>query len=66
MLNNVKEIRTNNGMSQKDLAHMCNVSRQTIHSIESSKYQPTITLALKIATVLQSSVEEVFILEEED
>ncbi len=54
------------GMPQNQLAEACGVSRQTIHAIESEKYQPTVTLALKLAKFLEVSVESIFILERKD
>lgn len=66
MRNDVKKIRAKLNFAQKDLAIKCNVSRQTIHAIESSKYQPTVTLALKISKALGAKVEEIFFLERGD
>ena len=53
-------------ISQTDFADLLAVSRQTIHAIETGKYIPTTTLALKIAKLLNKKVEEIFILEKGD
>ncbi|QSB12450.1 helix-turn-helix transcriptional regulator [Lysinibacillus fusiformis] len=46
---------------QAALAKECGVVRQTINSIENDKYDPTLELAFKIAKVLNSRIDEVFI-----
>ena len=53
-------------MTQQDLAEKVQVSRQTINSIEAGKYVPSTVLALKIARVFETSLEEIFELEEGD
>ncbi len=58
--NNLKEIRQKHSLSQEELAESVGVSRQTIISIEKSVYQPSVTLALKLAKKLKASVEELF------
>lgn len=64
MKNYLKEIRTAKDFNQTEFAEMCSVSRQTIHSIESEKYTPSVELALKIAKILNKKVEDIFLLEE--
>ncbi len=66
MKNNLKEIRTENNLTQEGLAAMVNVSRQTIISIEKDYYIPTTVLALKLAKKLNTKVEELFELAKED
>ncbi|MDY3006355.1 helix-turn-helix transcriptional regulator [Anaerococcus sp. AGMB00486] len=61
MKNNIKELRTKLKLSQKDLANMCKVSRQTINAIENDKYSPSLELAFDLAKVLNTSVDELFI-----
>jgi putative transcriptional regulator len=63
--NNLKELRTDANFNQTEFARMCCVSRQTIHAVETSKYTPSIELALKIARILHLPVEEIFNLKEE-
>ncbi len=60
MKNNLKEIRQKNNLSQEHLAELVQVSRQTIISNEKCHYFPSSILALKIATVLKESVENIF------
>ena len=53
-------------MTQEDLAKAIGVSRQTINSIEKSRYIPSTLLALKISQLFEKSVNELFELEETD
>ncbi len=53
-------------MTQQDLADRVGVTRQTIHSIETGKYRPTVELALRLARALGATVEELFELEDEE
>lgn len=66
MKNRIKVERAKKDMTQQDLAEKVQVSRQTINSIEAGKYVPSTVLALKIARVFETSLEEIFELEEED
>ncbi len=66
MINHVKEMRVSLGMTQQELGDLLKVSRQTIFSIETGKYIPSTILSLKISKIFNKSVEEVFILEEND
>ena len=50
-------------MTQKQLADLVHVSRQTIHAIERGKFNPSVRLALLIAQIFQSPVEDIFYLE---
>lgn len=63
MTNKIKELRKQKGYRQEDLAEALNVSRQTIIAIENDKYNPTLELAMKLARYLDTSVEELFILD---
>ena len=60
MKNKVEELRKQNQLTQEQLAEKLHVSRQTIHSIESQKYLPSITLAFKIARLFNLSIEDIF------
>lgn len=53
-------------LSQQQLADLVSVSRQTIVSIEKGDYAPSVRLALLLAEKLNTTVEELFVLEEED
>lgn len=66
MKNRVKEIRVRKGLTQQDLANQIGVSRQSIIAIESARYVPSTVLALKLSTVLESRVEQLFELEDGD
>ncbi len=50
-------------MTQQELGKLVGVSRQTIISIESGKYSPSLELALKIANALHSDIREIFWIE---
>jgi putative transcriptional regulator len=58
--NRVRDLRTEIGLSQGQLAEVMGVSRQTINSIEKERYVPSLPLALALARYFDSSVEEVF------
>ena len=64
--NKLKEHRAKIGVNQQELGRMVGASRQTISLIERGDYSPSIVLALKIAKVCGVSVEDIFILEEEE
>lgn len=63
--NRLEEIRKSKGIRQEELARILEVSRQTIGSLENGRYNPSITLAFKIARYFGMSIEEIFIYEEE-
>ena len=65
MKNRVEEIRKAKGIRQEDFAKAMGVSRQTISSLETGRYNPSINLAYKIAKYFGMIIEEVFIFEEE-
>jgi len=58
--NDVRELRTELGLSQGELAKELAVSRQTINSIEQGRYVPSLPLALSMARFFDKAVEEVF------
>jgi len=66
MKNRLEEIRKKRGINQEELAASLEVSRQTIGSLENGRYNPSITLAFKIARYFDMSIEEIFIYEEEE
>jgi putative transcriptional regulator len=63
--NRVKELRTERGWTQQDLAEAVGVSRQSINSIERERYVPSLPLALTFAQVFGISTDDIFILEDE-
>ena len=56
----MKNLRTERGLSQAELAEAMAVSRQTINSIEKERYLPSLPLALALARFFGRPVEEVF------
>lgn len=67
MKNRLEELRTENNWTQQELADRVEVSRQTINSLESGRYNPSILLAFRLARLFKVQVEDLFIyLEEEE
>ena len=64
MNNRIEEIRKQKGIRQEDFARALGVSRQTISSLETGRYNPSIQLAYKIARYFNLTIEEVFLFEE--
>ena len=60
MNNLLRELRAEHGWSQADLAERLGVSRQTVNSIETGKYDPSLPLAFKIARVFGRPIEAIF------
>ena len=60
MDNRIRELRKALGLSQDALAKRCGVSRQTINAIENNKYDPTLGLAMRLARLLKTPVEDIF------
>lgn len=65
MKNRIEEIRKERGIRQEEFAKVLGVSRQTISSLETGRYNPSINLAYKIAKHFDMTIEDVFIFEEE-
>lgn len=66
MKNSLKVERAKQNITQAELADKVGVSRQTINSIEIGKFVPSTLLALKIAFVFQTTVDEIFTLVDTD
>ena len=60
MQNHVREQRTIRGLSQAQVAAALGVSRQTVISIESGRYLPSLPLAFRIARFFDMSVDKMF------
>jgi putative transcriptional regulator len=60
MKNQVRELRTQRGLAQGQLAEAVGVSRQTINSIEKERYTPSLPLAVALARYFGVTVEEMF------
>ena len=61
MKNRVEQLRKERGLNQDDFAKLLRVSRQTISSIETGKYNPSLELAFTIADFFDTSIEKIFI-----
>lgn len=64
MKNNIKVLRKAKHLKQEDVADLLNVSRQTINAIENQKYSPSLKLAIKLARLLDTTVEDLFALDD--
>jgi putative transcriptional regulator len=58
--NKLRELRAAKGWSQSDLADKLDVSRQTVNAIETEKYDPSLPLAFKMATLFKMPIEDIF------
>ncbi|SCI52893.1 anaerobic benzoate catabolism transcriptional regulator [uncultured Flavonifractor sp.] len=65
MKNRLEELRKARGMTQEELAEALEVSRQTVGSLENGRYNPSILMAFKIARLFETTIEEVFLYEEQ-
>ena len=66
MKNRIEEIRRTRGIRQEEFARAMGVSRQTISSLATGRYNPSIFLAYKIARFFDLTIEEVFLFEESE
>ena len=64
MKNRLKDLRIKNQVSQNALAHALSVSRQTINSIENGKFDPSLTLAIKMTRYFEVPLDKIFIYED--
>ena len=60
MKNRVRQLREEQGLTQKQLGEKVNVSRQAINAVETGKFDPSLWLAYDIAQLFNKSIEEVF------
>ena len=60
MITRLRELRLKRGLTQQQLADALGVSRQTIISIETGKYDPSLPLAFKIAQFMGAKIEDIF------
>lgn len=65
MKTRIKELRARYDLTQEELAKKVGVRRETILFLEKGKYNPSLKLAYAIAKVFDSSIEDVFILDDE-
>lgn len=66
MKTRMKEFRARMGYTQADLAKLVGVRRETISFVENGEYNPSLLLAVRIATAFGETVEEVFIFDEDE
>ena len=66
LYNRLKEHRARLGVNQQELGRLAGVSRQTISSLETGRYNPSIFLAHNIAKFFGMTIEEVFLFDEEE
>jgi putative transcriptional regulator len=62
--NRVRDLRGERGLTQEGLAELAGVSRQTINSIETGRFEPSLSLALVLARLFETPVERIFTLAE--
>ena len=61
----IKELRARYDLTQDDLARMVGVRRETILYLEKGKYNPSLILAHQIAQALKTTIDELFVFEDE-
>jgi putative transcriptional regulator len=66
MKNRLRELRAARRWTQADLADRLDVSRQTIYAIETGRYDPSLPLAFKIASVFRERIEDLFFPADDD
>jgi putative transcriptional regulator len=64
MKNILRQLRTERGWSQAELADKLEVSRQTINAIETGRYDPSLPLAIRLSRLFHKRVEALFLAEE--
>ena len=60
MTNRLPALRSERGWSQGELAQQLGVSRQTVNAVETERYEPSLSLAFKIARLFDESIEDIF------
>lgn len=61
MKNRLRELRSERGWSQADLARHLEVSRQTVNAIETGRYDPSLPLAFRLARLFDRPIEGIFV-----
>lgn len=64
MKNRLKVLRTMHNLTQEELAELVGVTRQTIISIEKGRYEPSLSLAFKLARHFNKKIEDIFLYDE--
>jgi len=60
MKNGVRTLRLERGWTQADLAQRLKVSRNSVNAIETGRYEPSLSLALRVARLFAKKVEDIF------
>ena len=60
MNNRLRILRAERNWSQADLAEKLEVPRQSINAIETGKFDPSLPLAFKLASIFQTTIEQIF------
>ena len=60
MDNRIRELRQEQGWSQRDLAERLGVSRQTVNALEAGRWDPSLKLAFQVAGLFQLPIEDLF------
>ena len=60
MTNRLRVLRAERRWSQADLAERLGVSRQTVNAVETERYEPSLSLAFKIARLFEQRIEDIF------
>ena len=66
MQTRIKELRARHNLTQDDLARMVGVRRETILYMEKGKYNPSLKLAYNIAKALKTTIDELFLFDDEN
>ncbi|MFD2761517.1 helix-turn-helix transcriptional regulator [Lentibacillus juripiscarius] len=66
LTNNLYLLRAEKRWTQKYVAEQLNVTRQTVHSLESNKYNPSLILAFEVAQLFQMRIDDIFTYEKEE
>ncbi len=66
MKSRLRLLRAERSWTQADLAERLKVSRQTVNAIETEKYEPSLSLAFRVARLFERPVEEIFQLDDAD
>ncbi|MDH4419969.1 helix-turn-helix transcriptional regulator [Bacillus cereus] len=59
-MNNINNLRKEKGITQEDLASKVGITRAYLSNLENGKHKPSLNVALKIANILESTVEKIF------
>lgn len=66
MKNVLSDLRQMRGLTQQELGEWVGVSRQTIISLESGRYNPSLHLAHRLSVFFETPIEEIFLFDDEN